>query len=77
MGWGPPDNVIALQRDGYGLRLTCQCGHSAEPDVTELRKALHKLAGWRYDLADLNRNLRCGQCGRKDFGYKVLPPPKR
>ena len=74
MGWGPPTSVIELIRDGYGLRLICPCGHVAEPDVKELRDALHKLSGYRFELADLKRNLRSSQCGGKGFRYELIPP---
>lgn len=73
MGWGPPDCIDHLIRDGLRLRLICQCGHVAEPDVGELRAALNKRGGYRLDLADLNRNLRCGQCGGKSFRYELIP----
>ena len=76
MGWGPPDTVVAVIRDGYTLRLTCPCGHVAEPDLKALREALHRLPGWRYDLADLNHNLRCGQCGGKGFRCEVIAPAR-
>lgn len=76
MGWGPPKCVISLIRDNYTLRLSCRCGHVVEPDLDQLRDALHRLPGYRFELADLNDNLRCGQCGRKDFGYKIIPPKR-
>jgi len=76
MGWGPPDCLPHLLRDGLTLRLTCECGHVAEPDVRELIGALGKLGGYRLALADLRHNLRCGHCGGKRFGHELIGPSK-
>lgn len=71
MGWGPPDCIPALMARGLRLRLICPCGHVAEPDLSELRRALNMLGGYHLVLASLNENLRCSVCGAKAFVTKL------
>jgi hypothetical protein len=61
-----------LIRENKRIRLICRCGHVSEPSVDKLLGELNKLGGWRSDLKDLNKNLRCFECGEKRFRYEVI-----
>lgn len=61
-----------LVREGKGIRLTCKCGFQTEPSVEKLIEELNKLGGWRFDLKDLPRNLRCFECGEKGVRYRIV-----
>lgn len=71
MAWGPPTCLSHLLRDSLTLRLSCECGHVAEPDLKELREALWRRTGGE-ELADLARVLRCGKCGGREFGRELI-----
>lgn len=62
MGWGPPSCLSHLLRDGLVLRVTCGCGHTAEPDLLDLREAMWRRCGGE-ELRDLPKVLRCSRCG--------------
>jgi len=64
MGWGPPTCLSHLIRDGLVLRIECACGHTATPDILELREAMWRRCGGE-ELADLPRVLRCSECGSR------------
>ena len=65
-----------LVREGKGIRLICRCGHTTEPSVDKLIEALNGLGGWRFDLADLPRNLRCFECDGKTLRYELIDAPE-
>lgn len=74
MGWREIKTLHCLIRERKRLKLTCKCGHLAEPNTGELIESINRRARFRrVDLADLQRTLRCGKCGRKDFDYELLP----
>jgi hypothetical protein len=72
MGWGPPTCLSHLLRDNLQLRLTCQCGHVATPDIKDLRAAMQRRAGCEQ-LAELPLRLRCGECAGKGVRYELIP----
>lgn len=42
---GPPTCLSHLLRDGLRLKVTCTCGHTAEPDILELREDVWRRLG--------------------------------
>jgi hypothetical protein len=73
MGWRPIEALSCLVREDKRLKLVCECGHFAEPDILELRSRLSRLRGGFWaKLADLPKYLRCGNCGSKNFRYELL-----
>lgn len=73
MGWKPITTLHCLIREEKRLRIICECGHVAEPDTRELIGAIYKRHRRRsVELKDLHRQLRCGACGGKRFGYELL-----
>ena len=71
MGWGPPDCLSHVLRDGLRLRLVCRCGHTAEPDLIELRSAMWRRCGSER-LADLSAIMWCSQCGERRFNRELV-----
>lgn len=61
MGWGPPTCLSHLIRDSLTLRIECECGHIAEPDLKDLRAAMWRRCGGE-ELRDLPLVLRCSEC---------------
>lgn len=73
-GWAPPSNLSELLRDNLGLQITCDCGHSAAPDVAQLRADLARLGGWREELSELPRYLVCSNCGEREMTVETVKP---
>jgi hypothetical protein len=74
MGWKKIETLRCLVREDKRLRLTCECGHIAEPDTRELIEAIYQRHNdWWASLTDLPKHLRCGQCGSKSFTYELVP----
>jgi hypothetical protein len=72
--WKPIDSLSALTREELRLRLTCsECGHTAEPDIDELRHQVKLRGGFWSKLTDLPTYLRCGECGSKTFRHEIIP----
>lgn len=68
----PIDTIAAVRREKKRLCIACPCGHVVEPDLGELQRKVNGLGGLRGDLRTLRRDLRCGQCGGKEFDVEVL-----
>lgn len=76
-GWAPPSNLSELIRDKRVLRIKCEaCGHTAEPDLRQLKRDLGMLGGYREDLSDLPRYLSCSMCGEKTVSYTTFAMPE-
>ncbi len=60
------DTLTALIGQGYWLKLSCACGHTAKIDPMPLRMALHD-RGARDTLDGLNARMRCQRCGERSF----------
>lgn len=74
MGFRPIETLSCLTREDKRLRLTCPCGHTAEPDIMELRgKMNRRRGGFWAKLTDLPQHLHCGQCGSKSFRIQIIP----
>lgn len=74
MGWREIKTLHCLVREKLSLRLTCECGYVAEPSTSALIGAINRRVRFRsVDLANLQRTLRCGKCGGKNFEYELLP----
>jgi hypothetical protein len=78
MGWGPPERLAHLVRDGLAMRVTCKCGHTADLNPADLRSTIYKRHNdWWCYLEDVPRYLRCGQCRSKSFSYELVPQAPR
>lgn len=65
MGTRRLDSLTDLSRQGCNLRIACSCGHVRVMTPFELITAkLGKRGGLRIE--QLERQLRCGECGRRD-----------
>lgn len=74
MGWREIKTLHCLVREKLRLKLICRCGYIAEPNTGVLIGAINRRARYRsVELVDIQRTLRCGKCGRKDFAYELLP----
>lgn len=51
--------ITDLVRQGYSLKVVCQCGHTAHLDPMTLIVRLEALEG----------RLRCGHCGSREVDY--------
>lgn len=60
------DTLTAIAGKGYWLLLRCPCGYEARENPMPLALILGQ-RGASTKLRDLNRSLKCGRCGGKDF----------
>lgn len=66
MGFRRFNTLSDIAKMGYWLRLTCKCGHTRRADTDKLLERLMR-RGADTRLSHLVDNLKCGECGRKDF----------
>ena len=60
------ESLSDLIRNGYWLRLVCDCGHNARLDPVPLRTRLHQ-AGRSSHLSRLDESMKCVNCGKRTF----------
>ena len=69
------NSLSDLIRNGYWLKLTCQCGHEARVDPLTLRTQLFGL-GKSMQLDRLSDAVKCKECGGRTFDAEACFAPE-
>ena len=75
MGFRRLITLSDVARQGYWVRLQCECGHETKHNPLVLFELVSRRGGSTH-LAKLHETMKCGRCGGKDFHAEHCQGPE-